>query len=123
MLRFLICITAFSKLPNTNLFVADRTVLRVDTIKRGDEMKGKIAVEQNLTPVKDYLTGKGYEVDCIRISDENTAKLAKYDAIVVNGLSNNMLGVQDTMTSAVVINASGMTPEEIGKEIESSKGH
>lgn len=86
-------------------------------------MKGKIAVEQNLTPVKDYLTGKGYEVDCIRISDENTAKLAKYDAIVVNGLSNNMLGVQDTMTSAVVINASGMTPEEIGKEIESSKGH
>ncbi len=83
-------------------------------------MKGKIAVEQNLTPVKDYLADKGYQVDCIRISDETSAKLQGYDAIVVNGLSNNMLGVQDTMTGAVVINADGLTPEEIGKEIESN---
>lgn len=82
-------------------------------------MKGKIAVEQNLTPVKDYLSDKGYQVDCIRVSDETSVKLKGYDAIVVNGLSNNLLGIQDTMTGAVVINAAGLTPEEIGKEIES----
>lgn len=84
------------------------------------KLKGKIAVEQNLTPVKDYLADKGYQVDCIRISDETPSKLQGYDAVVINGLSNNLLGIQDTMTGAVVINADGLTPEEIGKEIESS---
>lgn len=83
-------------------------------------MKCKIAVEQNLTPVKDYLTGKGYQVECITFNDQSFTKLKDYDAIVVTGLKNDFLGMQDTMTGAAIINATGMTPEEVEKEIESN---
>ncbi len=82
-------------------------------------MKGKIAVENNLTPVKDYLTGKGYSVECINFNDQSTAKLQGYDAIVVTGGNSDFLGVQDTETNAVVINADGLSPEEVVEEIES----
>jgi Uncharacterised protein family (UPF0180). len=83
-------------------------------------MKGKIAVENELTPVKDYLSGKGYSVDCIDFHNQSPAKLKNYDAIVVTGLNSDYLGNQATKTSAVVINADGMTPEDIAKELECS---
>ena len=82
-------------------------------------MKGKIGIEHNLTPVKDYLSGKGYNVECINF-DEQSTKLQSYDAIVVTGQNSNFLGVHDTKTCAVVINADGLTPEEVAKELESN---
>jgi hypothetical protein len=79
----------------------------------------KIAIEQDLTPVKYYLSKKGYDVECIDFNGQPKAKLQNYDAIVVTGLNSNVLGIQDTKTSAVVINADGLTPEEVVKEIDS----
>ncbi|MCX7615184.1 MAG: YkuS family protein [Clostridiales bacterium] len=79
-------------------------------------MKKKIAIEQNLTPVKDYLTEKGFKVKDINFSEAK--KLRGYDAFVVTGLHSNFLGVQDTESKAVVINADGMTPEEVADQID-----
>lgn len=84
-------------------------------------MKGKIAVEQDLTPVKNYLTDKGYSVECIDFNQQSPAKLHNYDAFIVSGLNSNFLGMHDTKTSAVVINADGMTPEEVARELESNE--
>ncbi|HEX2985321.1 MAG TPA: YkuS family protein [Caproiciproducens sp.] len=84
-------------------------------------MKGKIAVEQNLTPVKDYLSGKGYQVECLDIGEESSSNLQNYDAIVVTGQNTNFLGVHDTKTKAAVINADGLSPEEVEKEIENNE--
>lgn len=81
-------------------------------------MKGKIAIEPALTNVKDYLVGKGYEVDSMSPNMEFTKNLQKYDAVVVTGLSKNLLGVHDTETKAAVINADGLSPQDVAREIE-----
>ena len=74
-------------------------------------MKGKIAIEPALSNVKSYLTENGYDVVSM------TSDLRGYDAIVVTGLSKNLLGIQDTETKAVVINADGLTPQEIANRL------
>jgi hypothetical protein len=81
----------------------------------------KIAIEHDLTPVKYYLSTKGYDVECIDFNGQPSSKLQNYDAIVVTGLNSNVLGIQDTKTSALVINADGMTPEQVAQELESQK--
>jgi len=78
-----------------------------------------IGVEENLTPVKDYLTSKGYSVESININKEFTENMQKYDALVVRGMNNNFLGISDTNTKAVVIDAKGMTAEQVYNELES----
>ena len=81
-------------------------------------MKRNIAVERNLTPVKYFLTSKGYNVDSIDINKEYTKGMEKYDAIVVTGMNSNFLGVEDTNTKAVVIEAKGLTSEQVFNELE-----
>lgn len=81
-------------------------------------MGRKIAVEQNLTPVRDYLSKNGYSVDTVNINKEFTKGMDKYDAIVVTGMNNDFLGVEDVNTRAVVIDADGLTAEQVLKEME-----
>jgi galactitol-specific phosphotransferase system IIB component len=81
-------------------------------------MNRKIAVEQSLTPVKDFLVQKGYSVDSVNFSKEFTGSMDEYDAVVVTGVNENFLGVEDTNTKAAVINARGLTAEEIQNLIE-----
>ena len=83
-------------------------------------MNGKIAIEPNLTTFKSYLTEKGYNVESINLN-ESSNNLEDFDAIVVTGLNTNILGVQDTETKAVIINADGLTPEEVAKELDHKK--
>jgi hypothetical protein len=78
----------------------------------------KIAVQKGLTPVKDYLIDRGYDVEAVDFDVFSQAQNEDYDAIVVNGMSNDFLGMQDTATNAPVIDATGMTPEEVCEQIE-----
>ena len=78
----------------------------------------KVAVEQSLTPVKDFLAQKGWSVDIIDFSRTYTNSLDSYDAVVVTGMNENFLGVQDINTKAVVINAEGLTAEQIYSRIQ-----
>ncbi len=78
----------------------------------------KIAVQRDLTPVKDYLTDLGYTVETVGFDVFSNAQDEDYDAIVVTGMNNDFLGLQDTATGAPVIDATGMTPEEIHEQIQ-----
>ncbi|MDF2523450.1 MAG: hypothetical protein K0R31_1091 [Clostridiales bacterium] len=81
-------------------------------------MNQKIAVERHLTQVKDLLSSKGYQVDIVDTGEVSASKIKDYSAIVINGLSENFLGIQDTSTKAAVINAEGMSADEVYKEIQ-----
>ncbi|OEF99610.1 hypothetical protein BHF71_08280 [Vulcanibacillus modesticaldus] len=71
----------------------------------------RIAIEQNLQPVKDYLSNNGYEVVDLNQS------LDQVDAIVVSGQDKDVLGMQDITSEAPVINANGLSPEEVYQKI------
>lgn len=78
----------------------------------------KIAVQEGLTPVRDYLADHGYEVETINFDAFTQAQNENYDAIVLTGMNKNFLGMEDTATGAPVIDATGMTPEEIHEQIQ-----
>lgn len=80
-------------------------------------MKGKIAIEPALTPIKDYLTGKGFNVECVNLGKQNTSNMSGYDVFVVTGMNANVMDIQQTQTKAIVINADGLTPEEVAKQL------
>ncbi|HHV60590.1 MAG TPA: YkuS family protein [Clostridiaceae bacterium] len=71
-----------------------------------------VGVESKLTPVREFLKSKGYNVQNIDFKNESPRN-DSYDAYIVSGMSMNFMGMQDTNTKAVVINADGMTPEEV----------
>lgn len=76
-------------------------------------MKGKIAIERTLTPIKDYLTGKGYKVESIDFNDKSSKLLSDYDAFVITGLNTGFLGMEALERKTTVINADGLTPEDV----------
>lgn len=70
----------------------------------------RVAIEQDLSNVKEYLQKNGYTVECLESVKDN---LDAFDAIVVTGLNTNFMGIEDTTTKATVINANGLTPEDV----------
>lgn len=84
-------------------------------------MKHRIAIEENLSPIEEFLSEKGYEVENIDFADseEISSLLDEFDAFVITGLDSNMLGIHDTEMEAIVIDAAGMSPEQVYDELES----
>ncbi len=82
-------------------------------------MKGKIAIEPTLSNVKSYLSDIGYTVESMNVNGSDN--LSGYDAIVVTGLSKNLAGINETTTKAAVINADGLTPREVARELDRLK--
>jgi hypothetical protein len=78
----------------------------------------KIAIEPNLAPIREYLDEKGYKVESINIGNEYSKRFENYDAFIVTGQNINFLGINDTNTRAVVIDASGLTPEQVYHELQ-----
>lgn len=75
----------------------------------------KIGVEQSLTNVQQALRDKGYEV--VELKQESDAKDCSF--CVITGIDSNVMGMQDTMTSGSVIEANGLTAEEVCQQVES----
>ncbi|MDF2500868.1 MAG: hypothetical protein K0Q77_1582 [Anaerosporomusa subterranea] len=75
-------------------------------------MQKKVAVERNLTGIAKALEGKGYTV----VDPKNGQDVI---AAVVMGMDNNLMNIQNTLTKAPVIDAAGLTPEEVISRIES----
>ncbi len=71
-----------------------------------------IAVENNLAPIKDYLLDQGCQV-----IDVESAKNTRVDAVVISGSSKDLLGMQDVVIDAPVIDARGKTPNEVWHNI------
>lgn len=76
-------------------------------------MKKVIAVENNLTPVKEFLKSQGCQV-----IDVESALKTEVDAVVLSGVKQNLMGMQDIMINAPVITASGKSPQEIWDNIQ-----
>jgi len=80
--------------------------------------KLKVGIESNLSNVKKYL-----EENDINVKEFDSKKMGsswtmnRYDAVVVSGSDINIMGIQDAVGKAKIIDASGMTPEEIYNEI------
>ncbi len=81
--------------------------------------KMRVAIESNLTPIKDFLTWKGHMVENINLRDQSPPYLNGFDAFVVSGLNTDFMGVEATDTKAMVINADGLTPEEVANRLQS----
>lgn len=75
----------------------------------------KVGVEQSLTNVEQALRDKGYEV--VTLKQESDAQ--NCDCCVITGLDSNVMGMTDTSTKVPVIEANGMTADEVCHEVES----
>lgn len=74
--------------------------------------KYKIAVEDGLSHIEDALRDEGYQVVDPEVSGSNV------DAYVITGMDENLMGMTDTMTTGVVIDASGLDANEVLFELE-----
>lgn len=73
-----------------------------------------IGVQKELSTIRDYLSDNGYkvfEVDTTNLTSSTT--LLSFDAVVVSGASDNIMGIDDTAGKLPVINSDGMTPQDV----------
>jgi hypothetical protein len=79
----------------------------------------KVAIQKGLSPIKDYLCEEGYTVKEFTNRKKNAGNfLNRYDSVVVTGENQNIMGVENTISSTPIIEATGMTGEEVKKQIE-----
>lgn len=77
----------------------------------------RVAVESNLSNVQEYLSQQGYQVDTLDASNMNTGG-QNYAAVVISGQDQNLMGMQNVTQNSPVINAHGLTPQQIQNRIE-----
>ena len=81
-------------------------------LEGGVRVAKKVAVEDNLSTIKQALEKSGYTVVSPTSKDGVMA-------CVVMGMDNNLMDIQNIVTKAPVIDATGMTPEQVISRIES----
>jgi hypothetical protein len=83
-------------------------------------MARRVAISDSLSPVKRTLYQAGYDVVNLE-SDADISKkgIGDYDAVIVSGMDDNLMGMQDISGKALVINAAGKAPDEILDELNS----
>ncbi|GAA0335293.1 YkuS family protein [Streptomyces gulbargensis] len=78
-------------------------------------MMARIGVEQSLSDVQEALRAQGYDVTELKQeSDANGC-----DCCVITGQDQNVMGIQNAVTQGSVINASGLTAEEVCNQVKS----
>jgi hypothetical protein len=81
----------------------------------------KVAVQNGLNTISDYLCSEGYTVTEFDNRKKNAGNFYnKYDAVVVTGENQNVMGIEDSSSTSTIINATGMTAQEIKARIEES---
>ena len=79
----------------------------------------KVAVQKGLSTIKNHLSEEGYTVKEFSNRKKNAGNfLNRYDSVIVTGENQNIMGVENTISSTSIIDASGMTGEEVKKQIE-----
>jgi hypothetical protein len=73
----------------------------------------KVAVESNLTNVDQALQSGGFQTVGLEDSSLNDVS-----AIVVSGQDKNFLGMQDTSRKIPVINAEGLSAEDVVHQVK-----
>jgi galactitol-specific phosphotransferase system IIB component len=83
-------------------------------------MNRTVGVENGLTPVMEYLSEKGFQVEGINLNSEYTKNIDRYDAVIVTGMNKDYLGVQDIVSKIPVIEAKGMSAEQVYEQLNNS---
>lgn len=81
-------------------------------------MTRRIAVEEGLENVSDALKRQGFQVTKL-----TSGQLNNVDAAVITGMSNNFMGNHETRGKCSVIEAAGMTADEVVNVVQSRLGH
>lgn len=71
-------------------------------------------MEQSLTNVSEALKNKGYDV--VTLKNELDAK--NCDLCVITGQDENVMGIQNIVSEGSILNASGLSAEEVCQEVE-----
>lgn len=79
-------------------------------------MKRKVAIEDSLTNISNYLRNQGLQVSNL----SNERNFDSCDAVIISGQDENFMGMNDTATKTMVINAVGKTPEDIYNHINNN---
>ncbi|ANC76705.1 hypothetical protein ABID52_002491 [Fictibacillus halophilus] len=75
----------------------------------------RIGVEQSLSNVSDALRSKGHDV--VELRQEQDANGC--DCCVISGQDQNVMGIQNAVTQGSVLNAHGMSADEVCQAVES----
>lgn len=75
----------------------------------------KIGVENTLTNVQQALQQKGHDV----VSLQSESDVQGCDCCVISGQDSNVAGISNTVIKGSVIDARGLTTEEICQQVES----
>ncbi len=75
-------------------------------------MHGKIAVDAVLSNVREYLEQNGFEI----VDPEEG--ITNASVVVSSGIDKNYLGDENTSTKIPVIDASGLTEDQVLAEVE-----
>jgi hypothetical protein len=78
----------------------------------------RVGVEQSLTNVSEALREKGYDV--IDLRQESDAQGC--DCCVITGIDSNVMGMQDTVTQGPVIEANGLSADEVCRQVDQRFG-
>lgn len=79
----------------------------------------RIGVEQSLTNVSEALRERGHEV--IELRQEADAQGCDY--CIVSGVDSNVMGMQDAAIQGSVIEASGLSADEVCRQIDQKTGN
>ena len=79
----------------------------------------KIGVEGSLTNIHQALREKGYDV----VELNSGTDMQNMDCCVVSGLDADVMGMQGALSKGSVIEASGLSADEVVKRIESKMNH
>jgi len=74
----------------------------------------RIGVEQSLTNISEALREKGHEI--IDLKQESDAQ--NCDCCVISGIDSNVMGMQDTQMQGSVIEANGLSADEVCQQVE-----
>lgn len=86
------------------------TVFRV----KGENIMKNIGIQKELSTVKNYLDNNGYKTFEVDTTNKNSSTTLKsFDALIVTGMDDNEMGFDNTATKIPVVNADGMTPEDV----------
>jgi hypothetical protein len=74
----------------------------------------RVAVENSLSNIKDALRNNGHEVT------DMSGNLDACDCCVISGEDKDVMGMADRAAKASVINAQGMTADEVVRRVDES---
>jgi hypothetical protein len=78
----------------------------------------RVGVEQSLTNISEVLREKGHDV--VELRQEADAQGC--DFCVVSGTDSNVMGMQDVTIQGSVIEASGLSADEVCRQIDQKSG-